>query len=366
MKLLVCASEYYPYGSGIANVAYNVVEQLKKMGVDCTVCSPTGPDIKVGSSSMIAKYGRLGLLYYWHQVARYFKGRADDYDVAWLHHPLFLRQNPFRKCLVTIHSTAYGLKYPSYLYIYKKLSSRIEKYSLNKIDDKIRFTAVSHQSCEELKAVTMGRKEITHIPNGVDIGRFKPSKDKRGLRSKFNIPKDTIVLLSVGRLVYHKMPFRMIDIFDEIQKIYKKYMLVIAGKGKLFEQVKGYAMKKDISNIKFLGFVPDSDLPDLYACSDFFITTSKYEGGEPTLTVAEAMASGLHCIVSDIPDQRVIEDAHCGLAVDFSDEEKAVRETIGYLGEDHPEHSRNAREYAVKNLAWRIITQRYLAEFKKL
>lgn len=37
MKLLICVSEYYPYGSGIANVAYNVVEQLKKRGVDCTV-----------------------------------------------------------------------------------------------------------------------------------------------------------------------------------------------------------------------------------------------------------------------------------------------------------------------------------------
>ena len=31
MKLLVCTTEYFPYGAGIANVVYNVVEQLKKM-----------------------------------------------------------------------------------------------------------------------------------------------------------------------------------------------------------------------------------------------------------------------------------------------------------------------------------------------
>ena len=87
MKVLVCTSEYYPYGSGIANVAYNVVEQLKKMGIDCTVCSPTGPDIKLGSSKLIEKLGIVGLLYYWYKVANHFKN--NDYDVAWLHNPFF-------------------------------------------------------------------------------------------------------------------------------------------------------------------------------------------------------------------------------------------------------------------------------------
>ena len=59
MKILICTSEYYPQGSGIANVAYNVVEKLKKKGITCEVCSPVGPDIKLGSE---IKYGRLSLL----------------------------------------------------------------------------------------------------------------------------------------------------------------------------------------------------------------------------------------------------------------------------------------------------------------
>ena len=32
MKLLVCATEYYPHGFGIANVAHRVVEQLEGQG----------------------------------------------------------------------------------------------------------------------------------------------------------------------------------------------------------------------------------------------------------------------------------------------------------------------------------------------
>ena len=39
--------------------------------------------------------------------------------------------------------------------------------------------------------------------------------------------------------------------------------------------------------------------------------------------------------------------------------------TIGYLEADNTGHSRNAREYAVNNLDWKIIAGRYLEEFKR-
>lgn len=366
MKLLVCATEYYPYGAGIANMAYNVVSQLQGMGVDCTVCSPTGPDIKLGSSSMIARFGCLGMLYYWHQVGKYFKQRAINYDVVWLHYPLLLGGNPFNKYVITIHSTAYGMIYPSFYYIYKKFSSSIESYCLNRLSSQMKYIGVSHKSCKEFQTITRGRKEITFIPNGVDIKRFKPTEEKEHLRAKFNIPIHATVLLSVGRLVYHKMPFTLIDIFDKIQKPYGNYMLVVAGKGELFEQAKEYVTKNNIDNIKFLGFVSDNDLPDLYACSDLFIITSKYEGGEPTLTLAEAMACGLPCIVSDIPNFRIVKDADCGIVVDFGDVEQAVERVVYYLNGKRAEHSRNARKYAVENLDWKIIARRYLEEFESL
>jgi glycosyltransferase involved in cell wall biosynthesis len=365
MKILICASEYYPYGSGIANVAYNVVEQLKKMGVDCTVCSPTGPDVKLKS---LKGYGRLGLLHYWYKVSEYFKNRADDYDVAWLHYPLFLGKNPFERCLITIHSTAYGIKYPlhTYLYSYNKFSSIIEKYCLSKIADEIPFTAVSRQiAYNDLEAMGIGHKKVTYIPNGVNTGIYKPSTDKEQLRYKFDIPMDSIVFLSVGRIVYPKMPFRMVDLFDKIQETSWRYMLIIAGEGKLFNPLKKYVMKKNIRNIKFLGFVPpEGDLPDLYACSDYYIMTSKYEG-QP-LTLLEAMSSGLPCIVSDIPNLRIVEDARCGIVVDFNDIGKAADEIIRYLYMDKSENSKNAREYAVNNLDWRIIAGRYLEAFENI
>lgn len=367
MKLLICASEYYPYGSGIANVAYNVVEQLKKMGVDCTVCSPTGPDIKLGSSKLIEKFGIFGLLYYWYQVSIYFKD--DEYDVVWFHNPLLIKNDPFKNKLVTMNSTAYGQVihkiYPLYLHIYKKIVSKIEKYSLNRMN-KARFTGVGTNICEELEEIGIDRQRITYIPNGVNIVRFRQSNNKKTVRKKFGIPEEALTILSIGRWTDQKQPQKLIEVLSSVEKEMKDITLVIGGKGTLFDATKEYATKNDVKNIKFLGFIEDDDLPDLYACSDYFIVASMYEGGEPILTLAEAMASGLPCIVSDIQNFRFIEGAKAGIVVDFNDTEKAAVEIIGYLHRDNSEHSKNAREYALNNLDWRIIAKRYLDEFEKI
>ena len=363
MKILICASEYYPYGSGIANVAYNVVEQLKKIGVDCTVCSPTGPDIKLRS---LDDFGRLGLVHYWYKVSKYFKNRSDDYDVAWLHYPLFFGRNPFNICLATIHSTAYGSTIQNLNpIIYYKISAKIERYCLNKMDE-AKFVGVGTNICEELEEIGIDRQRITYIPNGVNIEQFRPSNNKKTARKKFGIPEEGLTILSLGRLTDQKQPQKLIEVLSSVEKEMKDITLVIGGKGTLFDATKEYAAKKNIKNIKFLGFVPDDDLPDLYACSDYFIISSKYEGGEPILTLAEAMASGLPCIVSDIPNLRFIKGAKSGIVIDFNDVGNAAKNIVEYLEGDNSEHSKNAREYALNNLDWGIIAERYLDEFEKV
>lgn len=371
MKILVCTYEFPPYySSGVGNVAYYIVSQLQKMGIDCTVCSPMGPDIKLGSSSMIAKYGRLGLLYYWHQVGRYFRQRDENYDVVWLHNPLFIKGNPFAKSLITIHVTSYEKTihraYPLHLYLYYKLSSMIERHSLTKISlDSTMFTTVSLHVLEELEEIGIARERITYISNGVDIKRFKPSVDKKELRKKFNLPENELILLSLGKIAERKQPHKLIEVFSLIEKSLKDVVLVVGGDGELLEKTKRLAQKKGLTNVRFLGYVDHKkEARDLYACSDYYIMTSKWEG-QP-LTLLEAMASGLPCIVSDIPALRIVEEARCGIVVGFNNVETAASQIIEYLGADNTNHSRNAREYAVSNLDWEIIARRYLREFEKL
>lgn len=370
MKLLVCTSEYYPYGSGTANRVYSVVSQLQKIGVDCTICSPTGPNIKCGSKAMIDKFGRLGLLYFWHQVAKYFKERANDYDVAWLNYPLFLRSNPLPRSLITVVSTAYGKvthkMYPLPLHLYYKISLRIEQYCLRKVSNSsAKFIVLTSQGVEELRGIGISSQDILCISNGVDTKRFRPPENKEGLREKFNLPEDKLIILSLGRLTEVKQPYKLIEVFSLITKSAPNIMLVVAGSGELLEKTKKLAKQKGLDNVRFLGYVDhDKDAPALYACSDYYIMTSKYEG--LPLTLLEAMASGLPCIVPDLLSMKVVDEAKCGIMVDFSDETETARRITDYLHGDNSEHARNAREYMVKNLTWEMVAQQYLKEFERL
>jgi len=365
MKLLICTSEYPPYySSGIGNVAYNVVEQLRRTGIECTVCSPN-EGIKLGSSQVIEKLGIIGLLHYWYQVSKYFRVRENDFDVAWLHNPLFLKNSPFQRNLITIHTTYYGkmtqgLKPKNY----NKIVSKVEKYCLNQMDREARFTAVSPQVCEELEEIGINRDTVTYIPNGVNTEIFKPSNNKKILRRGFGIPENDLMILSFGRLTEAKQPFRLIEVFSVIEEEMKDVTLVIAGKGKLLEETKKFVRRKELKKVIFLGYVDEKEVPNLYACADYYIMTSNYEG-QP-LTLLEAMASGLPCIVSDIPNLKIVEDARCGIGVNFNDGKKIAQEIIGYLGRDNSEHAKNARRYALKNFDWKIIARRYLEELEKV
>jgi 1,2-diacylglycerol 3-alpha-glucosyltransferase len=368
MKLLVCTTEYFPHGAGIANVVYNVVKQLKGTGVECTVCSPTGPDIKLGSPALIQKTGIGGLLYYWYQVSRYFKD--NNYDAVWLQNPFILTGNPFKRCLVTMHSTYYGSSTRGIgslpFHLYKSLVAHVERYCLTRMPPNTLFTGVGKPVCEELEKIGIARNRIIYIPNGVDTRQFRPSPDKKLLRKKFGIPEDDIVLLSVGRLTHQKRPYTLIEVFSYLERELGNVTLCVAGKGELLEGTKSLAEKMGLQKVLFLGYVDDQDLPDLYACADYYIMTSKYEGGMPPLTLAEAMASGLPCIVSDIPNLAIVKDADCGTIVDFTDLSVALNDILDYLKLDHHSHGVNARNFATSSLDWEIITEDYLQALKDI
>lgn len=377
MKILICASECYPYTSkgGIGVCLHNAVKYLRREGVKCDVCSPHGPDIKIPLELIGNKhYGVLSLLRYWHRVSHHIEEYGCNYDVVWLHQPFLLSKLHFENCLVTMHTSIFDYNrivqkndFPIPQKIYYGLREKIEKRCIQSINHYASyFSVVSPYVGSALEKVGIPRIKIVRIPNGVDIHKFMPNMHKKRLKKFYSIPKNDIVFTYVGRIAGQKRPFTLIRFFSKLSERLENAWLIVAGDGALLDSAKHLASILDLKKVLFLGYVNDEELPSVYACSDFYLMTSIYEG-QP-ITVLEAMASGLPPIVSDIPILRyIVEESNSGLVLDFENVEEAVEKTLQFIKEEDLQgHSRRARLFTEEKHSWEKVTNQYVQLFNKL
>ncbi|MEY8410862.1 sugar transferase [Lachnospiraceae bacterium 62-26] len=149
----------------------------------------------------------------------------------------------------------------------------------------------------------LSAKKVYYCPGiGVDIDRFSNVESKQAEKRKvLGFEEDAVILLSVGELndnKNHKVIIKAMNKIKNINSEYYKYLhYCIAGKGELKKQLELLANELGVSNhIHFLGF--REDITEIFHMADVFLLPSKREG--LNVSLMEAMASGLPCIVSDI------------------------------------------------------------------
>lgn len=160
-------------------------------------------------------------------------------------------------------------------------------------------------------------------------------------------------ILFVGTIEPRKNITTLIKSYAKLDnKLRDIHPLVIVGKkGWLYDQIFQTVETKGIErNVKFLEYVPFSDLPHLYNGAGLFVYPSLYEGfGLPPL---EAMASGLPVIVSDISSlPEVVGDA--GILINPTDVNKLTKAMTEILNNDKLKTSLQHKSLAqAKNFSW--------------
>ncbi len=137
---------------------------------------------------------------------------------------------------------------------------------------------------------------VHYVKNGVDICKYRFDKNIRD-RYRFDLGlTNEFAVFHAGRLTEVKNQKRILSVFADLLRIGINAMLFIAGDGELRADLEKQSKKLKIDNkVRFLG--NRSDVNCLYQAMDVMLLPSFHEGFPVTLT--EAQASGLYCLVSD-------------------------------------------------------------------
>jgi glycosyltransferase involved in cell wall biosynthesis len=224
-------------------------------------------------------------------------GRQSRIDV--LHSPH--HTTPLLPCacrrVVTIHDLTFFLlpeRYPATRRLYFQVMTRLSA----RVADAIIVPSEAVRG-DVMRLLRLPAERLFVIPEAAgpafhpqDAVAIEAVRRRYGLEGPF--------LLSVGSLEPGKNRERLLQAFARLQARGLKHTLVVAGqRAWRYEGEAPLARRLGLADsVRFLGHVPQADLPALYSAADLFVFPSLYEGfGLPAL---EAMACGTPVVASNV------------------------------------------------------------------
>lgn len=196
----------------------------------------------------------------------------------------------------------------------------------------------SREDLDALRALGIIRPERSmFIGNGVDLTSFNPAAvDRAAVRRTLGIGAETIVVGTVGRLVWEKGLAEFFAAAERVRASRPAVQFIVIGPA---DDGKADAVPETVTAdlerrgvVRFLGL--RTDMRDLYRAMDIFVLAS-YREGFPR-SAAEAAAMGLPLILTDIRGCReVVTDGYNGLLIpprDTAALEAAVRSLVDRPG----------------------------------
>lgn len=261
-----------------------------------------------------------------HKVADLIPGERAFYlprphrpaQIYWIYNEAFLRaallalrprtflatdfngtlRNPFGKTVAVLHDLTVLKSLspePQAVKSGKRLSNwrwRVYARKLHHVDHIVAISeSVKRDACD---LIGIPPDRLTVIHHGVDQTRFKP------MRGRGAFARNAPYLLSLGAREENKNQTRILEAYARIAPEYPRLKLYFAGP---WEEVdlawlQDAAARHGLAHrVRHVGFVPEGELPSLFANASGFVFPSIEEGfGLPIL---EAMASGTPVITSN-------------------------------------------------------------------
>ncbi|NCC11130.1 MAG: glycosyltransferase family 1 protein [Bacteroidia bacterium] len=178
----------------------------------------------------------------------------------------------------------------------KNFKFYFKKWLFNRFDG---FIAIGTLNKEYYQNFGISKNKIYFAPFCVDSNLFDIGKQKESVRARvrkeLQIQYNKYVILFVAKLTDQKRPYDLLAAFANLKMRHPDAVIVYAGSGEQKQALQIEAKNKKL-DVRFLGFVNQKKLPELYAASDIFVLPSDREAWG--LVINEAMIAGLPVITT--------------------------------------------------------------------
>jgi glycosyltransferase involved in cell wall biosynthesis len=319
MQLILAVDAIFPPLTGIGRYAYELatrlpavaqIEQIRYLGLwgwasPPPAASPAEAAPSLSSPRWYARLRRQIATKQWavrvHDVvSEAWRGRLLRGETAAVYHsPNYFLPPYAGPSVATVHDLSIYRFPETHLAAARTYFELAFERSLRRADALITDSEAVRQ--ELISDFSVDPDRVTAIPLGVDAA-FRPRvlDELRPALARYGLQPGRY-LLSVATLEPRKKLDRLIAAYTQLpSSLRERYPLVLAGAGGWLNEHIRTAIERGRSQgwLKYLGYVPQADLPAVYAGARALAMISIYEGfGLPVL---EAMASGVPVLTSNV------------------------------------------------------------------
>jgi phosphatidylinositol alpha-1,6-mannosyltransferase len=186
----------------------------------------------------------------------------------------------------------------------------------------------------------LGRPDlpVEVVPLGTTPSHFRPGVDTTAVRTRYGLDGGGPWLLTVARLEWHKGIDTVIKALPAVRAAHPAARYAVAGVGPRLPHFERLARELGVADaMRFLGAIPDADLPAVYNAADLYVGASRrhellVEGFG--ISLVEASACGLAVVggrSGGVPD--AVRDGETGILVDPEDPRAVAAGITELLGD---------------------------------
>jgi phosphatidyl-myo-inositol alpha-mannosyltransferase len=363
MKIAHVSPYDHQVAGGVREHVVNLARQQRLLGHQVKIIAPASsadglaPDVICASTAVVAVPGSGSIARIavspavLPRMARIL--RQEQFDVVHVHEPLL----PMVSLAALFHSRAVTIGtihgYRPAFFLYRYLRPVLERL-MGRLSAR---TAVSVDARDWVSRYFPGEYHI--ISDGVDVARFADPD----IRPVEQFDDGRLNVLFVGRLEPRKGFPYLLDAFGRVRDAVGDARLIVGGH--YGDEARRYwtrvAAERGVTDVVFVGYVSDQDLPRFYRTADVFCAPST--GFEALgIVLLEAMAAGTPIVTTDIEGYRTVVHDGCEALVVRPADAAALARALVTLLRDHERRQRMAERGRLRAeaYAWPGIADRVM------